>query len=208
MEVLHGVDVRVVGHHEDGLLGGVVRAGEGDDLLALVVDRVGGKDGVHLVVLQDALTGVGGDLRDLLRVLVAQDVAREQLGEARVEATRLAVHLVEQREEHRGLDAADAHGAGLLDLGGPLAGGDLLVGGHGTGGDERVVGLGVELGLLGGLVVGAGGRGVRALARVAGGEAEGRERGGAEAEGLATAEHEVVDGHPAFLSLGFRSAYF
>ena len=52
-QVVDALDVVVIGEHQDGLLGVVVGAGKGDELLALVSDGVGGKDGVDLAVLQD-----------------------------------------------------------------------------------------------------------------------------------------------------------
>ena len=119
-------------------------AGEGDELLALVGDGVGGKDAVYLVVLQHGLARVGGDLRVLDLGLVAQDVAGEQLGEAGVEAAELTVLVVEQAEEQRGLHAAHAKHAGLLDGGGPGALGDDVVAGDGAVGDQVVVGVLVQ----------------------------------------------------------------
>lgn len=116
VQVVGRVDVRVVGLNENLLLGGVVRASEGNDLLALVGDGVGGEDNVSLVVLKDGLARVGGDLLEVELGLVTQDVAGQELIEASVEATDLVVLLVEEAEERGGAGAANAEGAGVLDL--------------------------------------------------------------------------------------------
>lgn len=85
-QVVDALDVVVVGEHQDSLLGVVVGTGKGDELLALVSDGVGGKDGVDLAVLQDGLTRVRGHLGDLDLVL-AQDVVGQKLRDAGIEAT-------------------------------------------------------------------------------------------------------------------------
>lgn len=113
------------------LLRVVVGAGEGDELLALVSDGVGGKDGIDLAVLQDGLARVRGHLGDLDLVL-AQDVVGQKLRDAGIEAAGLTVLLVEEGEERGGLNATDLKDAGVLDGRGPGAGGDGVVIGLGA----------------------------------------------------------------------------
>ena len=144
-QVVDALDVIVVSEHQDGLLGVVVGAGKGDELLALVSDGVGGKDSVDLAVLQDGLARVRGHLGDLDFVL-AQNVVGQELRDAGVEATGLAVLLVEEGEERGSLNATDLKDAGVLDGRGPGAGGDGVVIGLGAVVDELVECLSVERG--------------------------------------------------------------
>ena len=90
-EVVFALDVLVVGEHQDRLPGQVVRPGEGDDLLALVVDRVGRDDDVDLAVLDERLA-VGRDGLDPLDVVLGDaELGRDDLADLDVEAHRVAV---------------------------------------------------------------------------------------------------------------------
>lgn len=177
-QVVDALDVVVIGEHQDGLLRVVIGTGKGDELLALVSDGVGGKDGVDLAVLQDGLARVRGHLRDLDLVL-AQNVVGQELCDTGIEAAGLTVFLVEEGEERGGLNATDLKDAGVLDGRGPGAGGDGIVIGLGAVVDELVECLGVErggsLGILGALGGGGGalvglGAGVRAAGKTKAGD--------------------------------------
>ena len=144
-QVVDALDVVVVGEHQDSLLGVVVGTGEGDELLALVSDGVGGKDSVDLAVLQDGLARVRGYLGDLDLVL-AQNVVGQELCDTGVEAAGLTVFLVEEGEKCGGLNATDLKDTGVLDGRGPGAGGDGVVIGLGAVVDEFVECLGIEYG--------------------------------------------------------------
>ena len=102
-------------------LRGVVGTCERDLLGAGRGDGVGGEHHVHLVVDEYLFACGRGHLRELVLAAIAQDVAREELGQTCIEAADLAVFLVEQREEVRSLRAAQTQSAGLLDLAGPGA---------------------------------------------------------------------------------------
>src|SRR6478735_8318092 len=124
-----GDGVVVLVHHE-GLACLVVRAGEVDFGLALVVDRVGGDDDVDLALL-DELLAVGRNSLDTLDLVGGDDqLGGDQLTDLDVEADRLAVEalLAEQRLVKLGAD-------------GDLAGGRKLC--HGAvGGEARLLGYG------------------------------------------------------------------
>src|SRR5215218_5656002 len=106
-----------LGNH-DVLAGLVVGAGEVDDLLALVVDGVGGDHVVDLVLLDERLP-VGRDALHPLD-LVGGDahLAGDQLGDLDVEALRLALQVLEAEQ-------------GLVELGPDLDRARLLELGHG-----------------------------------------------------------------------------
>ena len=99
----------------------VVRTGERDLLGTGRRDGIGSEHNVHLAVDEHLFACGRGDLRELELGPVAQDVARDELGQAGVETADLAVFFVAQREKIRGLGAAQAQCPGLLDLAGPRA---------------------------------------------------------------------------------------
>ena len=120
-EVVFALDVVVVGEHEDRLTGHVVRPREGDDLLALVVDRVGRHDDVDLAVLDERLT-VGRDRLGPFDVLfVDAELARDDLRDLDVEADGHAVGADEAEERLVEL-RADGDRARLGELGHRRAG--------------------------------------------------------------------------------------
>ena len=134
-------------------MGGEVGTGKVDERLALVGDRVGREDRVDLVVLEDRLTGVRGDLREVELGGIPEDVGGQELVEASVKAAERVVGLVEIAEELGRARGADAKGAGGLDLGCPLGRGD-------DGGVGSLPGLddGIEGVLVDGTLGGAGAR--------------------------------------------------
>src|SRR5207302_7651238 len=91
VEVGHALDGVVVLFHHDVLAGDVVRAGEVDDLLAGVVDGVGGRHHVDLALLDGDLPHVRGGLDevDVLGGVIdgpAVDALDDELGDLDVEA--------------------------------------------------------------------------------------------------------------------------
>src|SRR5829696_6979292 len=133
-----------LGDH-DVLAGLVVRPGEVDDLLALVVDGVGGDHEVDLALLDERLA-VGRDGLDPGDV-VGRDahLAGDQLGDLDVEALRLALEVLEAEQ---GLVELGPHGhlaggvepghGGALGEAGPLVGGAaILVVAAVTGGQDQ-----------------------------------------------------------------------
>ena len=77
LEVLGAGDRVVVRGDQEVLAGDEVRSGEGDDLLALVGDRVGREDHVDLAVLQQRLA-LGGRRLDPLDLVLAVARARRR----------------------------------------------------------------------------------------------------------------------------------
>ncbi len=143
-QVVVGLDGLVVRLDQYPGLRGVVRPGEGDFLGARGRDGIGGDDRVHLAVDQHLLARGRVHLRELDLGGVAQDVAREELGDARIEAAQPAILLVQQREQVGRLGAAQAQRAGLLDLAGPGARGDGLGAGDGALRHQRVERRGID----------------------------------------------------------------
>ena len=120
-EIVIGLDRLVVRLDQHPRLRGVVRPRERNLLRAGRGDGISGQHDVHLAIDENLFARGRGDLRELVLGRVAQDIAGEKLGQARVETADLAVLLVELREEVRRLRAAEAHSAGLLDLACPFA---------------------------------------------------------------------------------------
>ena len=77
-------------------------------------------------------------MRELDLGPIAEDVAGEELGQTCVEAAHLAVFLVQERKKIRGLRAAKAQRAGLLDFAGPSARANGCSVGDGALRDQRV----------------------------------------------------------------------
>ena len=76
----------VVLAHKQVLPGHEVRAGEGDRVLALVGDRVGGEDHVNVAVLQHGLTLLGGGFLPDDLVFGIAELLGDVLGHVHVEA--------------------------------------------------------------------------------------------------------------------------
>jgi hypothetical protein len=94
------MDVVVLVHHQR-LAGFVVRAGEADFLLALVVDGVGGDDQVHLALLDERFAVGGHGLGPFDLVRGDAQLGGDQLADFNVEADRLAVQAPGRRAAGR-----------------------------------------------------------------------------------------------------------
>src|SRR5690606_14879157 len=133
-----GDRLRVLSAHLDRGAGEVVGAGEVDDLETLGGDRVRRDPAVHGPVLDEGLAGLDGgvDVLDLLLAAFAQNVLRQQLGDAGIEAGGLPAGGRGEGEDLVGDGAAADQLVLLLDRGGPGAAGDGVIGSDGAGGDH------------------------------------------------------------------------
>ena len=125
VQVFGAVDGVVVLAHEQILSGHEVRASEGDGLLALVGDGVGGEDHVHVAVLNHGLTLLGGGFLPYDLVFGIAEFLGDVFGHVHVEA-HVGAGLLEAQAGLVEFDA-DADLAGFVRA----AGGQRHCAGHG-----------------------------------------------------------------------------
>ena len=167
VEAVLAGDLGVVGRHHDVLAGDVVRAGEVDLQLALVVDRVGRHDEVDLTVGDDVLPDARHGLGELDLILGLAERLGDDLGDLDVEALDLARGRVLEPEQRLVELHADGDAVGLAEAG-------QLAAGFG-----RVARRRVTRRRGGGPALGGGGARRRGCCRGRGGAGGGGGRGGA-----------------------------